>query len=147
MILVGLGVATGIVAGAVLINVPIKFNEGDLSKMVVAWAAVLIGMLVHVIVGSAKRAKNQNGMPSVLMDLVLIIDARFGEILMKLSLGLIGLFGLLIISNTGSSAAGILNQFTPLNAFLVGYSLDSIVELFGTSMEGTSQVTTLLKPK
>lgn len=149
MILAGLGIATGIVvvAGAVFIKVPISLEEGDLSKMLVGWAAVLAGMVVHVLVGSAKRAKKQNGMPSVMMDMILIIDARFGEILMKLSLGLIGLFGLLIISNSGSSAAGILNQFTPLNAFLVGYSLDSIIELFGTSMEGTSQVTSLLKPK
>jgi hypothetical protein len=133
--------------------------------MLAAWAAILVGMGVHVVVGSAKRSKTKNGMPSVLMDLILIIDARFGEILMKLILGLIGLFGLVIISSSrlpwlnfvstfleqataeGGEAAqkALLAQVTPLNAFLIGYSLDSIIELFGTSMEGASQVKSLGK--
>ena len=116
-----------------------------------AWAAVLIGMGVHIVVGSAKRSKTQNGLPSVLMDLILIIDARFGEIVMKLTLGLVGLFGLIFISTSQMPQLGFLNslssltQVTPLNAFLVGYSLDSIVELFGTSLEGTSQVKSLIR--
>jgi hypothetical protein len=154
MLVVGLGIATGIVAAACYLgkldsNWPLK--PDDLTKMLVAWAAVLIGMGVHVVVGSAKRSKTQNGMPSVLMDLILIIDARFGEIVMKLILGLIGLFGLVIISTSKMPIPGIpeqvsaLMQVTPLNAFLVGYSLDSILELFGTSLEGTSQVKSLIK--
>jgi hypothetical protein len=108
-------------------------------------------MCVHVVVGSAKRSKTQNGMPSVLMDMILIIDARFGEIVMKLILGLVGLFGLVLISSSRAPQLGFLNQFsvmtqvTPLNAFLVGYSLDSILELFGTSLESTSQVKSLIK--
>jgi hypothetical protein len=152
MLLVGLGIATGIVAAACYLRVPDwPLTPSDLPKMLVAWAAVLIGMGVHIVVASAKRSKTQNGMPSVLMDLILIIDARFGEIVMKLILGLIGLFGLVIISTSRMPQVGILNQFasltqvTPLNAFLVGYSLDSILELFGTSLEGTSQVKSLFK--
>jgi hypothetical protein len=150
MLLVGLGIATGIVAAACYLPVPDwPLTPNDLPKMLVAWAAVLIGMGVHIVVGSAKRSKTQNGMPSVLMDLILIIDARFGEIVMKLILGLIGLFGLVFISRMPQ--LGIPNQFssltqvTPLNAFLVGYSLDSILELFGTSLEGNSQVKSLIK--
>lgn len=153
MLLVGLGIATGIVAAACYIPKAVwsdwPLSPADLPKILVAWAAVLVGMGVHIVVGSAKRSKTQNGMPSVLMDLILIIDARFGEILMKFLLGLIGLFGLVIIST--SQVPGILNQIpsltqvTPLNAFLVGYSLDSILELFGTSLEGTSQVKSLIK--
>lgn len=87
----------------------------------------------------------------MLMNLILIIDARFGEIAMKFILGLIGLFGLVIISTSGIPQLGFLNQVstltqvTPLNAFLVGYSLDSILELFGTNLEGTSQVKKLIK--
>lgn len=152
MLLFGLGIAAGIVAAACYLPVPDwPLSPSDLPKMLVAWAAVLIGMGVHILVGSAKRSKTQNGMPSVLMDLILIIDARFGEIVMKLILGLIGLFGLVIISTSRMPQLGILNQFpsltqvTPLNAFLVGYSLDSILELFGTSLEGTSQVKSLIK--
>jgi hypothetical protein len=152
MLLLGLGIATGIVAAACYLPVqdwPLTPN--DLPKILVAWVAVLIGMGVHIVVGSAKRSKTQNGMPSVLMDLILIIDARFGEIVMKLILGLIGLFGLVIISTSRAPQLQVLTQFTslmqvtPLNAFLVGYSLDSILELFGTSLEGTSQVKSLIK--
>jgi hypothetical protein len=65
-----------------------------------AWATVPVGMGVHIVVGSAKRSKTQNGMPSGLMDMILIIDALFGEIVMKLILGLIGLFGLVIVSTS-----------------------------------------------
>lgn len=148
-----LALATGIVAAACFIpssDWPLK--PTDLPRMMVAWAAVLIGTGVHVIVGSAKRAKTQNGMPSVLMDMILIIDARFGEIVMKLVLALIGLFGLVIVATTrvpqaaGAGSLPLLIQVTPLNAFLVGYSLDSIIELFGTSMESASQVKGLIKP-
>jgi hypothetical protein len=150
MLLAGLGVATGIVAAACYLSVPDwPLSPGDLSRMLVAWVAVLIGMGVHILVGSAKRSRTQNGPPSAFRDLILIIDARFGEIVMKLVLGLIGLFGLVMISRMPQ--LGLLNQFpslaqvTPLNAFLVGYSLDSILELFGTSLEGTSQVKALVK--
>ena len=152
MLLGGLALATGIVAAACYLPAPDwPLSPADLPKMLVAWVAVLIGMGVHIIVGSAKRSKTQNGVPSVLMDLVLIIDARFGEIAMKLILGLIGLFGLVIISSSGMPQLGFLSQYstltqvTPLNAFLVGYSLDSILELFGTNLEGTSQVKSLIK--
>jgi hypothetical protein len=152
MLLVGFGIATGIVAAACILTVKDwPLTRADLAKMLVAWVAVLIGMGVHIVVGSAKRSKTQNGMPSVLVDLILIIDARFGEIVMKLFLGLICLFGLVIVLTSRMPQLQILNQFTsltqvsPLNAFLVGYSLDSILELFGTSMEGTSQVKSLIK--
>lgn len=147
-----LALATGIVAAACFLpGLGLSLTKADLPKMMVAWGAVLVGMGVHVVVGSAKRSKTQNGMPSVLMDLILIIDARFGEIAMKLILALIGLFGLVIVSAArvsqlaGGADVPTLFQVTPLNAFLVGYSLDSIIELFGTSMEGASQVKGMIK--
>lgn len=152
MVLLSLIVAGGLVAAACYLPAPgWPLKPADLSKMLVAWAAVLIGMGVHVIVGSAKRSKTQNGMPSVLMDLILIIDARFGEIVTKLGLALLGLFGLVLVSGARLPQLGVLEQIptmtqvTPFNAFLIGYSLDSIIELFGTSMEATSQVKSLVK--
>jgi hypothetical protein len=152
MLLAVLGVATGIVAAACYLPLPDwPLTPNDLPKMLAAWAAVLIGMGVHIVVGSAKRSKNQNGAASVFRDLILIIDARFGEIATKLILGLIGLFGLVFISTSRMPQLGLLSQVsvltqvTPLNAFLVGYSLDSILELFGTNLEGTSQVKSLIK--
>jgi len=142
MVIVALGIATGIVAAATLLPKDMTgWDPLKLPAMLVAWAAVLIGVGVHILVGSAKRSKTQNGLPSVLMDLILIIDARFGEIVMKLILSLVGLFGLVIISNMPQAAT----QVSPLNAFLVGYSLDSIIELFGTSMEGASQLRSIIK--
>jgi hypothetical protein len=152
MLVAGLGISTGVVALASILplkNWPPK--DIGLINMLVAWVAVLIGIGVHVIVGSAKRTKTQNGIPSVLMDLIMIIDARFGEIVMKLVLALIGLFGLVMLSTSPVPQLGLTSQLssllqvTPLNAFLVGYSLDSIIELFGTSLEGTSQVKSLTK--
>lgn len=175
LLLLALGAATGIVAASCTLMEGIEgwpLTPADLPKMLTAWAAVLIGMGAHILVGSAKRSKTQNGMPSVLMDMILIIDARFGEIVMKLMLGLIGLFGLVIISTSRLAGLNIfgslleqappatqtvaqdavtaaqkalLAQVTPLNAFLVGYSLDSIIELFGTSIESASQVKSLIR--
>jgi hypothetical protein len=152
MVLISLIAAGAIVAAACYLPAPDwPLKPADLPKMMVAWAAVLLGMGVHIIVGSAKRSKTQNGMPSVLMDLILIIDARFGEIVTKLGLALLGLFGLVLISGAHLPQLGVLEQIptatqiTPLNAFLIGYSLDSIIELFGTSMEATSQVKSLVK--
>jgi hypothetical protein len=72
-------------------------------------------------------------------DLPFVIDAQLGQILMKLALGLFGFFGLIF-------TAGI-QQLTIFNAFLVGYSLDSVVELFGSSIEqkGKAQINDLEK--
>jgi preprotein translocase subunit SecG len=93
------------------------------------WVTILIGVIVHIAVGTLKQNQRQGGLPPVfaLGDLSLLIDARSGNILQKILLTLIGLFGL-------TFALGI-NNVTPLNAFLVGYSLDSIIELFGNNLE------------
>ena len=88
--------------------------------------------------GVRQRAQGE-GLPPIyaISDLSRYIDARFGLLVRKLLLALVGLFGLMFSSDS----------VTPLNAFLVGYSLDSVVELFGTSLEqkSASQVTTLRK--
>jgi hypothetical protein len=151
MLVLSLGITTGIVAAASLLRVQDwPLEPGDLPKMLVAWAAILIGVGVHILVGSTKRAKTQNGMPPVFLDLITIINARFREIVMKLILGLVGLFGLVIVSampQLGPANLFPSLQITPINAFLIGYSLDSILELFGTSMEGTSQVKSLIKTR
>ena len=117
-------------------NWPIK---ADLQATVLlGWIAILLGILTHAAVGSAKRAQGE-GLPPIyaISDLSRYIDARFGLLVRKLLLALVGLFGLMFSSDS----------VTPLNAFLVGYSLDSVVELFGTSLEqkSASQVTTLRK--
>jgi hypothetical protein len=133
--------ATGAVAGIVWLsqNIPgwptAPFN---MTSMLVIWGAVLSGVVLHVLVGSAKRANTSGGLPSVLMDVLLIIDARLGEIVVKILLALVGLVGLLIVYKGQEGV-------TPLNAFLVGYSLDSFIELFGAGLEGTSQIVSIAK--
>ena len=65
------------------------------------------------------------------------MSAKFGRIMFKILLALIGLFGSLLVSG--------LDTMTAFQAFLIGYSLDSVIELFGMSMEqrSTAQITTL----
>ena len=141
ILLVIFAVATGVVAGLVWLSniVPgwptTPFN---MTNMLVLWGAVLSGVVLHVFVGSAKRANTGGGLPSVLMDLLLIIDARLGEIVVKILLALVGLVGLLIVYKGQEGV-------TVLNAFLVGYSLDSFIELFGAGLEGTSQIVSIAK--
>jgi hypothetical protein len=113
-------------------------SAGFQSTVLLGWIAILLGVLTHAAVGSAKRSQGE-GLPPIyaMSDLSRYIDARFGLLVRKLLLALVGLFGLMFTTDA----------VTPLNAFLVGYSLDSVVELFGTSLEqkSASQVTTLRK--
>ena len=97
--------------------------------MMSAWAALFIGVVVHVCITTAKRMQDQTELPPALPvgDLARLADAKLGPTLLKVALALIGLFGLVL-------TAGIA-QATPLQAFLAGYSLDSVVELFGASAE------------
>ena len=99
------------------------------AGLLVGWFAVLVGVLVHIAVGASKRAQSREGRPPIIAagDIFLLIDARLGEILLKLLLALIGLFGLAFTAGA--------DNVTPINAFLVGYSLDSVVEMFSASLE------------
>src|SRR5438270_608522 len=53
--------------------------------------------------------------------------STIGQFFLKLLMALFGLFGLV--------SAGGADKVTVLNAFLLGYSLDSVVELFAASIE------------
>ena len=99
------------------------------TTLMAAWAALVAGVIVHVCVTTAKRTQEQPELPPALPvgDIARLADAKLGPTLLKIVLALIGVFGLVL-------AAGIA-QATPLQAFLAGYSLDSVVELFGASVE------------
>ena len=140
LLILALGLAIGIVIGSSLLpveNWPIQGN--DLSALLIGWGAVLIGVIVHSAVGAVKRSQAQGGRPPIISigDLPLQVNAKIGQIMLKILLTLIGLFGLVL--TTG------IDDTTTLNAFLVGYSLDSVVEVFGASIEqqATAQVTAL----
>jgi hypothetical protein len=117
------------------------YKPENVPTLIGAWAALLAGILVHIGVGAAKRAQSRDQLPSVFApaDFLARIDAQFGFILYKLFLALIGLFGLVGLLG--------LPQATAFNAFLTGYSLDSIIELVGSALDrqSTSRIGALKK--
>lgn len=144
-ILLMLGVlilSTAAVIGACYLNISgWPFQTSNLSAFTAGWIAILVGVVVHVAIGSVKRSQSQGKLPSIasLGDVPLLLDARSGQIILKILLALIGLFGL-------AFATGIKNV-TPLNAFLIGYSLDSVIEIFSAGIEqrASLQATALKK--
>jgi hypothetical protein len=134
----GLILSVLLVIGAAYLDVtgwPI--DRSHLPAMLIGWAAVLIGMVAHVGIGSVKRQGTRPGMPPItsVNDIPFVLDARAGQLLVKLLLAAIGFFGLVF-------TAGV-DNVTPLNAFLTGYSLDSFVEVFGVGLE--QQTTTRVR--
>ena len=137
LLVVAFALATLVVMAAPLVSAPgWPLQSENLSTLVVSWGALLAGVLVHIGVGGAKRARGEGGLPPVIAvgDLWFLLNAHTGEILQKVLFALVGLFGLIF-------TAGLANA-TPFNAFLVGYSLDSVVELFGSSIERQATVLT-----
>jgi hypothetical protein len=100
--------------------------------LLIAWLAILVGVLIHIAVSLNKRLRESGQRPPVLAvsDLPLVINAYSGQILLKLVLTLVALFGLAF-----SVPAG---QLSPPVAFLVGYSLDSFVELVTSQVQQQS---------
>jgi len=101
------------------------------GAILLGWIAIIFGIITHAAVGTAKKGQRE-GLPPIYAtsDLSRYINAKFGLLVRKILLALIGLFGLMFASGADS--------VTALNAFLMGYSLDSVMELFGTSLEQKS---------
>lgn len=122
--------AVGVIVGACYLPVegwPV--GPSHLPGFLVGWGAVLAGVVVHMGIESVKRTQARGGRPPIIAvgDLPLLLNAKIGQILLKLLLTLIGFFGLVLTAGATSA--------TPFNSFLVGYSLDSFVGLFGASIE------------
>ena len=83
---------------------------------------------MHIVVAGFKRAQS-TGLPQVIAvnDWMIYLSAHSGDLLMKLGMALIGLFGLIY-------AVGV-DEINATSAFLVGYSLDSFVGLFGNTLD------------
>ncbi len=120
---------------------PTLLDIGNRPNLLNHWFAVLAGIVVHVVVATAKRTQAQAALPPVtaIGDLPAVVNARVGQLLMKLILALFGLLGSYFAS------AGVATGFTLFNAFLVGYSLDSVVALFATTVEqrAATQIATI----
>jgi hypothetical protein len=134
--LTAVGVALAFVAASGLIVAACHLPLSDwplqptrLGTLLVGWAAVLVGVLVHIGISTTKQVQLQGGRPPIiaLEDALLWINARFGYILFKLLMALMGFFALAF--TTGA------DKVTPFSMFLVGYGLDSVIEIFGISLE------------
>ena len=104
------------------------------TTLFMEWVAVLIGTVVHIGVGTAKRMRAQGENSAVLpvSKFWIVLNAKEGFILLRIFMALIGFFTLVFTSGmTGGFEIG---PFL-LNSLLVGYSLDSVVDVFGTSMD------------
>ena len=135
LILGTLILATAAVIGACYLDISgWPFQTENLSRFTAGWIAILVGVVMHVAVGSVKRTQSQGRLPSIssLGDIPLILDARSGQVIMKIVLALIGLFGLAFASG--------LDNVTPLNSFLIGYSLDSVIEIFSSGIEQRASI-------
>lgn len=105
------------------------FEPEDWFDLLVVWFAVMAGVVVHLVVGTAKRVREQRALPPVFAtnQLMKRINAREGLIMVKLATALLGFFALLATETLG--------DIQPLTAFLAGYALDSVVGLFSTSLD------------
>lgn len=133
-----LGIALGALAVATLLiflaGMLPPLNGAATSWLMLGWAALLTGTLIHIGVGVSKRMRGQGAIPVVLPTgrFLLLVDAKLGEILFKIVMALVGFLG--FVYATGFSERSQFGSFL-LNAFLVGYSLDSFVEIFGATID------------
>lgn len=134
--LTAIGVALAFLAASGLIVAACHLPLADwplqptrLGTLLIGWAAVLVGVLVHIGISTTKQVQQQGGRPPIIAieDALLWINARFGYILFKLLMALMGFFALAF--TTGA------DKVTPFSMFLVGYGLDSVIEIFGVSLE------------
>jgi hypothetical protein len=129
----------------ILLN-ELGFEKIGVTGLFLAWIGIWAGIITHVAIGSAKRAKKE-GLPAIiaLRDIDKLIDAKLGDYIFKIGIALIGFYGFLF-TNLDSTKEVVLNNLI-MNTFLVGYSLDSIVEVFGTSIDekASGQVDSLKK--
>jgi len=130
-------VALGITLGGVIVWGLQQFpplSAQPLEHLLVGWAAVLGGLVVHSVIGTTKRMRADNSIPAGLPinRFLILLSAKMGFVLFRLMVALVGYLGLLYAVGAP--------QFTSfiVNAFLVGYSLDSVVELFGSTMDQRS---------
>jgi|GEM_PF-662060 len=96
------------------------------KDLLMFWASVLTGIFIHIIVAKFKRSQ-KTGLPQIIAtgDWLIYLSAHKGDITLKLITALFGLFGFIFSSDS----------VTIMNSFLVGYSLDSFIGVFSSSLE------------
>jgi hypothetical protein len=108
------------------------FQPANLMIFLTGWGAIGAGVLVHLLISVYKESQRNIELPSVLSfgTLGTLIDVKFGMIMLKYLIILVGLFGMAFTVGVDS--------ISPVTAFLVGYSLDSFIELFSVRLDRLS---------
>jgi hypothetical protein len=129
-----LGIGVGALAiYVVALEEPLNMMGHVLPHLYTGWAALLIGMLVSVGIGTARRVKAQGSTQTVMpiSRALIMLNARIGFIMFRLFIALIGFFALLYAVGFTEDT---MNTFL-FNCFLVGYSLDTVVDMLGNSLD------------
>lgn len=94
--------------------------------LIMDWLLVVAGVLTHLAIDRSKGSVL--GVASIpLSHVSSAIDARAGTILIKMTMMIVGYLGLIFLGGQENA--------NHMNAYLVGYSLDSFVGVFSTAME------------
>jgi hypothetical protein len=121
--------AAGVVIGSAYLPIdgwPLRAEH--VYTLLIGWGSIWAGVAVHIGVDIGKQAQADGRSPILSIgDWPLLLNAKIGQVMLKLLMTLVGLYGL-------TFTTGIANV-TPINALLVGYTLDSVVDLFGASIE------------
>lgn len=125
-------VAATVVVWVLSILPPLAQTGAGLATLLIGWGAVLVGVLVHVGVDQSKRLRTPGANPAVLpvSRIEMVISVQQGPILLRIAMMLVGYFTL--VYSIGAPTPGQDANFL-LSAFLAGYSLDSIIDLFSAS--------------
>ncbi|MGH2543908.1 MAG: hypothetical protein ACRDIB_13990 [Ardenticatenaceae bacterium] len=117
------------VPGWVVPGWPIRSD--NVMYFIIGWFAVLSGMLFHVVVHVNKRRRTPGALPPVIAsgDLPIIASAKKGQILLKLALSLVA------VGMAAFSTGEFDPTFSLFTAFLIGYSLDSVIGLVGDRLD------------
>ena len=89
-LVLGFVAVTLLVAGSGYITAPgWPIARTHVPILLIGWAATVAGLLTHVAVGTAKRARSQDGLPPAIVvgDFMLMVDAKLGHFLLRLVLG------------------------------------------------------------
>lgn len=117
----------GVLKGA--LEIP---KEPTVSFLIMSWSALLIGILGHVLITGAKVTNVEyRQFPLPLRDWGFYLSSRTAMIVYKITLALFVFLSMFVLLE---------GEMKLLEAFLIGYGFDSVIDLVGVSLEKRSSV-------